>query len=291
MFNINLNNEGGSNGVNILVTGGSGFFGSILKEYLANKGINVINFDILPDPDKIDRVKAVQGDITNKDEVDACFKKYGPFDCICHVAAQLVHSVNDKRYLWTSNVRGTEVVVKTSIKYKVPKLIFTSSNCLWGQPFSRPILETDSPNPVEIYGKSKWEAEKILSAHKNYIDSIIIRCPTIISAGRLGLLAILYEFINENKNIYVVGKGGNKYQFIYSLDLCESILKAFKINKTDVYNIGSDNVKTFREIYSIIIDKSGSNSKIISLPKKATTIVMMLCYKLGISPWDHINIR
>ena len=123
------------------------------------------------------------------------------------------------------------------------------------------IVETDPPQPVEIYGKSKWEGEKILLSYKDAINVTIIRCPTITDAGRLGLLAILFEFIEENRKVYLVGGGDNVYQFIYAPDLADACLKACeKTNTSEVFNIGSDNVKSLKEVYRYVIEKAGSSS-------------------------------
>jgi nucleoside-diphosphate-sugar epimerase len=268
-----------------LITGGAGFFGSVLKKYLSAKGIDSFIYDLVPDNDNIQRTISIQGDIRNQSHLEDCFRKYGPFDVVFHLAAQLAHSVKDKNFLWTSNVDGTRQVVETAIQHKVPHIVFTSSNCLWGGPFGRKVLEMDPPNPVEIYGLSKWEGEKILLQHKDDITATIIRCPTITDAGRLGLLSILFEFIEENRKVYVVGGGENAYQFIYAGDLANAcLLAAEKSTSSEVFNIGSDNVKSFKEVYQYVIQKACSTSRIVALPKAPTLFAMKLCYKLGLSP-------
>ena len=62
----------------------------------------------------------------------------------------------------------------------------------------------------------KLASEKVLKEYAAHLNAVIIRCPTIIDSGRLGLLAILFEFIDDNKTVWVVGKGSNRYQFIYA---------------------------------------------------------------------------
>jgi len=268
-----------------LITGGAGFFGTVLKHYLSEKGVESIVYDLVPDTDKVKNTVAIQGDLCNESQLEECFKKYSPFDVIFHVAAQLAHSVKDKDFLWRSNVDGTRNVVEMAVKYKVPHLVFTSSNCLWGIPMGRKIVETDAPHPVEIYGKSKWEGEKILLNYKDSLNITSIRCPTITDAGRLGLLAILFEFIEENRRVYLVGGGDNVYQFIYARDLADACLKAYeKTTTTEVFNIGSDNVKSLKDVYRYVIEKAGSSSRLVSLPKTPTVLAMKLCYKLGLSP-------
>jgi nucleoside-diphosphate-sugar epimerase len=215
-----------------LITGGAGFFGTVLKHYLSEKGAESVIYDLVPDRDKVKNTVAVQGDLCHESQLEECFKKYSPFDVVYHVAAQLAHSVKDRNFLWRSNVEGTRRVVEMAVKYKVRHLVFTSSNCLWGIPLGRKIVETDPPHPVEIYGQSKWEGEKILLNYKDFITVTIIRCPTITDAGRLGLLAILFEFIEENRRVYMVGGGDNVYQFIYARDLADACVKAYEKSTT-----------------------------------------------------------
>lgn len=268
-----------------LITGGAGFFGTVLKRYLSEKGAESIIYDLVPDTDSVENTVAVQGDICNESQLEECFKKHSPFDVIYHVAAQLAHNVKDRSFLWRSNVEGTRKLVEMAVRYKAPRLVFTSSNCLWGMPIGRKIVETDTPHPVEVYGHSKWEAEKILLNYQDSINITIIRCPTITDAGRLGLLAILFEFIEENRKVYLVGGGDNVYQFIYGRDLADACLKAYeKSSTTDTFNIGSDNVKPLKEVYGYVIKKTGSKSKLVSLPKIPTLLAMKICYKLGLSP-------
>jgi nucleoside-diphosphate-sugar epimerase len=268
-----------------LITGGAGFFGTVLKKYLSEKGIDSVIYDLVPDTDRVPQTVAIQGDVRNETQLEECFRKYSPFDVVFHLAAQLAHVVKDRDFLWSSNVDGTRRVVEMAIKYKVPHIIFTSSNCLWGHPFGRKVLETDEPHPIEIYGRSKWEGEKILLEYRDHINVTIIRCPTITDAGRLGLLTILFEFIEENRKVYVVGGGNNVYQFIYGEDIAQGCLQAYeKSSSTEIFNIGSDNVKSFKEVYQCVIEKAGSTSRIVPLPKAPTLFAMKLCYNLGLSP-------
>lgn len=267
-----------------LITGGSGFFGSILKKYLLNRGYACVSIDMKEDDIIHRNLISIVGDIRNQNRLDRVFCEHAPFDAVFHIAAQLAHVVKNTKFLWESNVDGTENVARICVKHGTKKIVFTSSNCLWGQPFDRWVIESDEPAPIEIYGQSKLEGEKILLRYRYQIDSVIFRCPTIVSAGRLGLLGILFEFIDENRIVWVVGSGENKYQFIYSDDLADACLKALDIDRTEVYNIGSDNVRSFREVYGYVIKNAGSKSRVGSLPKKITLFGMRLMHKLGLSP-------
>jgi nucleoside-diphosphate-sugar epimerase len=269
----------------VLITGGAGFFGDILKKELLNQGYKVVSIDLVKDELKHPDFLAVKGDIRNKRDLEKLARKY-KFSAIFHIAAMLAHAVQDKDLLWTSNVDGTRNVAEVAKKYSIKKIIFTSSNCLWGEDFGRPVREDDPPKPVEIYGLSKWEGEKILLS-KNYqkdFKVIIFRCPTIIDAGRLGLLAILFEFIDEGRKVWVVGGGKNTYQFIYAPDLVRACIQALEYNKTAIFNIGSDNVKSFKEVYEFVIKRAKTSARVANFPRVIAIPLMKLAYKLKLSP-------
>jgi nucleoside-diphosphate-sugar epimerase len=267
----------------ILITGGAGFFGELLKKRLLEEDFICVSIDLEKDEYSHPNLTSVQGDIRNVDTLESIFSKF-KFDAVFHCAAILAHAVKDKNFLWTSNVDGTKNIAEFAKKYNVPRVVFTSSNCLWGENFHRPVTEEDNPRPVEIYGQSKLEGEKILMQYSSSFHSVIFRCPTIIDSGRLGLLAILFEFIDEGRKVWVVGGGENKYQFIYAQDLISAFLKALEYNASDIMNIGSDNVKTFREVYNFVIQKAGTKARVAALPKKLTIMGMKLAYALKLSP-------
>jgi len=267
----------------VLVTGGAGFFGELLKKRLLKMGYHCVSIDLEKDDLTHPNLRTIQADITDRDAMDKIFSEH-KFHTVYHCAAILAHAVKDMDFLWRCNVDGTRNIAEMSKKHKVKKLVFTSSNCLWGESFDRPVKETDEPNPVEIYGKSKWEGEKILQEYKTDFDVIIFRCPTIVDCGRLGLLAILFEFIDEGRKVWVLGGGKNRYQFIYAQDLIDACIKAMNYDHSDVFNIGSDDVESFREIYQHVIDKAGTGSKIASFPKGFAVFLMRIAYALKVSP-------
>ena len=194
-----------------LVTGGSGFFGQILSRYLVSKGHKLVNIDLVNSEYKDEGFISIKGDIRDKELLEKTFSEY-KFDAVFHLAAMLAHERKMMKELWSSNVDGTQNILDMCIKHGVGKIIFTSTNCLWGRNFDYPVTEEEEPAPVEIYGRSKLEGEKILMSAQDKVNAIIFRCPTIMDEGRLGLLAILYEFVDDNKKLWLVGNGENRYQ-------------------------------------------------------------------------------
>ena len=267
----------------VFITGGSGFFGSILKKRLLDSGYSVVSIDLLPDTHVHPNLISIVSDIRDAEVLEMLFRKHR-FTCVFHVAAILAHDRQHKGILWDSNVGATVSIRKLCEKYAVPKLVAISSNCLWGQSFDHPVTEDEPPAPVELYGQSKYEAERIMLVEGPNTRVTILRCPTIMDAGRLGLMTILFDFIREGRKVWTVGGGHNRYQFIYAGDLANACIKAMESSAHGVYNIGSDNVPTLREAYQYTIDRAGTKARVASLPKGLTIAAMRLAYLLGISP-------
>ena len=274
----------------VLVTGGSGFFGGVLKRRLLREGHRVVNIDLVADVDTHRNLRSVKGDIRDEALLEVLCKEEG-FTAVMHCAAMLAHEKIAEGELWGSNVDGTRVVAEVAKRFGIKTLVFTSTNCLWAENFGREVREDDVPAPVELYGRSKWAAEQVLEEYKDDLNVVVIRCPTIIDGGRLGLLAILFEFVEEGKRVWVVGDGGNRYQFIYAEDLATACLQAMEYGKSDVFNIGSDDVTSLRAVYEAVIRAAGTGARVAQLPERPTLRAMQLAHRLGVSPLGPYHYR
>ncbi len=275
---------------NYLITGGSGFLGTLLVNRLLDDGHHVTSIDLLPSTLHHPSLDAVVGDIRDGALLDTLFARSRPA-AVFHCAALLAHEVPNEAELWSSNVEGTRSLAEATVRAGVDRLVYVSSNCLWGTGFDRPVTEADAPEPCEIYGRSKWEGELILADYADRFATTSIRCPTIIDEGRLGLLAILFEFIADGKRVWTVGQGDNRYQFIYAADLIDAMLRAADRRVAGVFGIGSDNVTTMRETFAHVIAMAGSGSRTAALPKGPTIAAMKIAHHLGISPLGPYHYR
>jgi len=273
-----------------LVTGGAGFFGGILKNRLLADGAEVVSIDLVPDAARHPSLTSIHADIRDEESIRAIFAAH-KFSAVFHIAAMLAHGKMSRDLLWTSNVDGTRVIAKCAHDAGVKKLVFTSTNCLWASNMGRPVREDDPPAPAELYGESKLEGERLLHEFEDDLDVVILRCPTIIDSGRLGLLAILFEFIRENKTVWVVGSGANRYQFIYAGDLAQACVQSLQYAGSGTFNVGSDNVPSLRACYEAVIAEAGSHSRVRSLPKAPTLAAMRLAHVLRISPLGPYHYR
>ena len=279
----------------ILISGGSGFFGGLLKRRLLAEGHHCHNIDLVADPDQHPHLGSTQGDIRDRALVRELFE-HGSFDAVLHCAAQLAHDTIDSTMLWTSNVDGTRNIAEGCREFGVKKLINISTNCLWASNLGHEVAEGEPPAPVELYGRSKFAAEELLKDFRD-LDVITIRCPTIIDSGRLGLLAILFEFIQDGRKVWVVGSGSNRYQFIYAQDLAAACIQCLDYtpptDRTEpvLFHIGSENVCSLAQVYQSVIDAAGTSARVARLPKAPAIAVMKLAHALGISPLGPYHYR
>jgi len=277
----------------VLVTGASGFFGGVLKRRLLAEGFAVTNIDLVRDEDAHADLISIQGDIRDAELLARTFAEHN-FEAVFHCAAMLAHDVKDDDLLWTSNVDGTRLVAEAALAAGVTKVVNISSNCLWGENLGHEVAEHETPAPVELYGRSKLAAEEELAklnAEHPELQAITLRCPTIIDMGRLGLLAILFEFIDDSKKVWVVGDGSNRYQFIYAQDLATACIQCLGYAGSNLFHIGSDGVPTMRGMYESVIREAGSKARVASLPKSPAIALMKLAHKLNISPLGPYHYR
>jgi nucleoside-diphosphate-sugar epimerase len=273
-----------------VITGGLGFFGSIMSEHLVQAGHDVLSVDWLADNDPHRKYRNARVDITNQTALYDCLKDFGQIDCIFHIAALLAHDKEHLSHLWASNVDGTANVMAVAQELNIAKVVFTSTNCVFSSGFAQAVDESQPTKPIEIYGKSKLAAEEKILARRD-VNSTIIRCPTIIAAGRLGLLTILFDFVREGRRLYLVGDGSNRYSFIAAQDLVNACILAANSNKSGIYNVGSDNVPTMRQLYESLMKYAGKTSRLMSIPEGPTILALSILNKLGLSPLGPYHYR
>lgn len=267
-----------------LISGGSGYFGGVLKRALLNEGHRCINIDIDQDHDRHPNLISIKGDISNIAVVHNAFEQYGKIDAVYHAAAQLQLTRANKKLFFATNIDSTRILAESCVQYGTSNFIFISSNCVYGKVDSTNVMEDEPCRPFEEYGKTKVASEDILKSYQNALNTIIFRPPTIIGEGRLGILAIVFDFIRENRKIWLVGSGENRYQFIYTNDLVEACKLAMNYKKSAVFNIGCDDVPTLNQLFQGVIDRGHSTSKIYHLPAALFLPAMKLTHKLGLSP-------
>ena len=264
-----------------LITGGSGYFGSLLTNKLLSMGYKCKIFDLNDTQDRSKKIDFFQGDIRNYKKIRDVMSGV---DIVFHNVAQ-VPLAKDFNLFQTVNVFGTDNLLKAALDSKVQKVIYTSSSAVYGIPEYNPVTEDMIPYPGEEYGIAKYKGEMICQDYiKKGLNISIIRPRTIMGHGRLGIFQILFEWIKDGYNIPVLGDGSNVYQFVHADDLAYACILASKNERPDIYNCGADVFGTMREVLENLCSYAQTGSKVKSVPKKLTIFFMKLASILGISP-------
>jgi nucleoside-diphosphate-sugar epimerase len=267
----------------VLVTGGSGYFGSILAEAALARGDQVRIFDLNPPAeDQVERVTYLPGDVRDRDAVrEAC----DGIDVVLHNVAQ-VPLAKDRDLFWSVNVTGTANVLLAARDARVGKVVHTSSSAIFGIPETNPVTEDTPGRPLEAYGRAKLEAEWLCrDAVDAGLDVTIVRPRTILGHGRLGIIAVLFEFVAAGAPVYVLGGGDNRYQFVHANDLADACLRAADRDKPAVYNIGAIEFGTMRETLQALVDHAGTGSRVRSLPAAPARMGMRALAHVGMAPF------
>ena len=264
----------------LLITGGAGYFGSVLAAQAAAAGHAVRVFDLNPPEDT--SVEHVIGDVRDVDSLrEAC----DGIDVVMHNVAQ-VPLAKDRDLFFSVNVVGTANVLLAARDAGVGKLVHTSSSAIFGIPESNPVVEDTQPRPLEAYGVAKLEAEFLCrDAVAAGLDVSIVRPRTVLGHGRLGIMAILFEFVADGAPVFVLGSGANTYQFVHAEDLADACLRAALRPGPETYNIGCREFGTMRETLQALVDHAGTGSRVVSLPSKPAQLGMRVFGQSSLVPF------
>lgn len=273
----------------IIVAGSNGYFGKILVDYLRAKGNEILCVDKTAPTREISK-EYIQCDLS-KDSLSSKIPVAVTIDAVIDLATEIDFAVNDQDALYRNNAKCVKNLLSFCKERSIKRYVYTSSNSIYLGNRTNPISEKETPIPIDEYGKSKWDSEIFLRKHSEDVFVNIIRCPNIVDAGRVGMLSILFELLEANSTLWVVGNGQIKHQCIYAQDLCCAIEKFLFYQGSATVNIGSDNVPFFSEMFHDLATYVGSKSKIRGLPKWLVIPLMKVLYKLGLSPMGPYQFR
>jgi UDP-glucose 4-epimerase len=152
--------------MNVLVTGGAGYVGSVVTDGLLKAGHRVVVVDNLQQGHRTavpDAAEFVQADIGDAAALDTAFGRL-PVDAVMHMAGETVveYSTTDPRRYFATNVVGGLNLLDVMLKHNVRRMVFSSSAAVYGEPLTAPIEEDHPKNPINSYGLTKLMFEQIM---------------------------------------------------------------------------------------------------------------------------------
>jgi nucleoside-diphosphate-sugar epimerase len=263
-----------------VVTGGAGYFGSLLVEALVQRGQRVRIFDI-HDADLPLGVEKVRGDICDAAAVQRAFQGAS----VIHHNVALVPLAKDRKGFIAVNEGGTRNMLEAARRAGVRKVVSVSSSAVYGDPKHNPVDDDTPRHPGEEYGRAKLAAEELCERYaREGLDVTIIRPRTILGHGRLGIMQILFEWVRQGRNIPVLGPGDNLYQFVHADDLASACMLAADRPGATSYNVGADRFGTMRQTLEALCEHAGTGSRVISVPLAPAVALMRLTSRLRLSP-------
>jgi dTDP-glucose 4,6-dehydratase len=261
----------------ILITGGAGFIGSHLCDYLIKKSFTVIAIDNLSTGsfDNISHLTENKNFSFIKKDITKKFKINGELNAIFHLASPASPMDYLKMPLETMRVSsyGTENVLKIA-KKKNSKLIVASTSEVYGNPLEHPQKETyfGNVNPIgerSVYDEAKRFQEALVCSYRRLfgLDIKIARIfntygpRMMVDDGRV-LPTLISQTIN-NKNLTIFGDGNQTRSFCYIDDLIEGLFKLSLSNCNSPVNLGNIEEITINELANEIIKLNNSNNKVI----------------------------
>ncbi len=294
----------------ILITGGLGYIGSNLTLELLNRNYKVFVLDNLSNSSISVKKKIVKlskknfffkkADCKNKNHVIRIFKKFKP-DAVIHLAGlkSVSESMLKPEVYYKENFLSAFTILQAMKKFKVKKMIFSSSATVYGEPKYLPLDEKHKTNPNNPYGLSKLMIEDCFKNFCKFNKDFSIaslRYFNPVGSDKSGILRDNPKFPNNlfpkilnfcSGKIKYLPIYGNNYptkdgtpvrDYIHILDLVDAhiqMIKFFKKKKFETFNVGTGRGYTVIEIINHFMKKNKIKIKTKIMKKRKGDVVRM----------------
>jgi len=261
----------------ILVTGGAGFIGSHIAEYLVQRGDDVTVLDNLITGSKenltkiSDKINFVNGDIRDSKLLE---KLVSDTDSVFHEAAlaSVPQSFNMKDEYFDVNVNGTENIFKLAKEYGF-KIVYASSSSVYGNSKKIPITENDDKKPINPYAQTKLDGEVLAKKYSEMGVRVIgLRYFNVFgprqSKEYAGVIKLFLEKIKQKIPPKINGDGLQTRDFVHIDDVVMANILAMDSNiNHEFFNVGTGNSISILELANAIIRASSLSLEPIHGPE------------------------
>lgn len=252
-----------------LVTGGAGFIGSHLVDFLMNSdetvrvldNLSAGNLDNLSSWLSSPILKVFQGDVLNKESV---YKALDGCDTVFHLAAnpEVRSDKASPQDHFKQNIEATYNLLECMREVGgVERVVFASTSTVYGEPSEIPTPETYGPlKPISHYGASKLASEALSMSYASMCEfgCVIYRLANVV--GPRSDHGVIYDFVKKLKaepsRLEVLGDGTQSKSYLYVDDCIAGIMAGLDDldGKICVYNIGSNDRVDVMSIANAVID-------------------------------------
>ena len=255
-----------------VITGGAGFIGSHIAKHLVDKNHNVTIVDNLS-RGRLENLSKIKDQIEFKKidilDFDSLKEVISNSDGVFHQAAltSVSESFTQKEKYHNVNVKGTENIFKLAKEFG-KKVVYASSSSIYGNTTSIPIQENFEKNPINPYGVTKLDDEKLAEKYHNLGVSIIgLRYFNVYGIGQTndyaGVITKFIDQINLNKSPIIFGDGTHTRDFISVEDIAKANLLSMESNiDFSFLNIGTGISTSVKTLAEMMIDLSGKTLEI-----------------------------
>ena len=263
----------------VLVTGGAGFIGSHLVDRLVLEGHEAVVVDNLATGKRrnINRAARFYKMDIQSWRLERVFRNERP-NVVMHLAAQMDvrKSVEDPMFDAQVNVLGTLNVLQQAVKHGVRKVVFSSSGgAIYGEQEAYPAPETHVTRPLSPYGLSKLCGEQYLSYFQRVsgLQAVSLRYANVYGPrqdpeGEAGVVAIFIQKMLNNEQAVINGNGRQTRDFVFVDDVVEANLAMMGQETQGTYNVGTGVETSINDLFRILVQHTGSNSKEVHGPSK-----------------------
>ena len=255
-----------------VITGGAGFIGSHIAKHLVDKNHTVTLVDNLS-RGRLENLSKIKEEIVFRKmdilDFDSLKEVIFNSDGIFHQAAltSVPESFTQKEKYHNVNVKGTENIFKLAKEFR-KKVVYASSSSIYGNTTTIPIHENSEKNPINPYGVTKLDDEKLAKKYHNLGLSVIgLRYFNVYGIGQTndyaGVITKFIDQINLNKSPIIFGDGTHTRDFISVEDIAKANLLSME-SKTDFsfLNVGTGISTSIKELAEVMIELSGKKMEI-----------------------------
>lgn len=236
-----------------LVTGGAGFIGAHVTNFLIEAGHSVVVLDDLSggfEENVNPKAKFIKGSVNDYPLLEKLFEEE-KFDYVYHLAAYAAEGLSHfiKRFNYSNNVIGSINLINQAVLHKIKCFVFTSSIAVYGKG-QLPMKEDMTPMPEDPYGIAKYSVEMDLkTTHEMFgLNYVIFRPHNVygefqnIGDKYRNVVGIFMNQLMQGKALTVFGDGEQTRAFSYIDDVAPHIANSVNIPKAynQVFNIGGD---------------------------------------------------